>query len=118
MAWTHADLVAYEARRQHKQGLASEGVEKESDLHAQVVAECKRRGWICMRGSMAEPTARPIGEWDATILADGGRVLFVEMKRKGGKLSPEQAGMIQWAGNLGHRVHVIYNLEQFIELTK
>ena len=48
----------------------------------------RRRGWIALHGSMAERTGRTLGEPDLVILADGGRVLFVECKSRRGKLSP------------------------------
>jgi len=88
----------------------------ESKLHAKIVEECKRRGWICLHGSMVEKTSRPIGEWDFTLVADQGRVFFFECKSKTGKLTPEQAGMIGWAIKLGHRVAVVRSFEEFVSV--
>ena len=127
---TEAELAAYLFRSKDKargtvldvppddvQGLGP-AVGCERDLHIQILDECKRRGWIALHGSMAEATARIVGEWDFTILADNGRVFFIEIKTKTGKLSTAQQGMIQWAAKLGHKVHVVRSLQEFLELTK
>ena len=69
------------------------GVSHEAELHEQIFDECRSRGWIALHGSMAERTCRTLGEPDFVILADGGRVLFVECKTRTGKLSPAQAAL-------------------------
>ncbi len=89
---------------------------REAELHEQVFDECRRRGWIALHGSMAERTCRTLGEPDFVILADGGRVLFVECKSRTGKLSPAQAALKFHAETLGHTVHVVRSLEDFLKL--
>jgi hypothetical protein len=93
-------------------------VECESDLHQQVRDECARRGWVCLMSSMAHRTHRTIGEPDAIIVADGGRVFFVELKAKTGKVTPEQRAMMAWLLKLGANGRVIYSLAEFIEFTR
>jgi len=97
-------------------GRNATGVVKEADLHEEIFAECRRRGWIALHGSMAERTCRTLGEPDFVILADGGRVLFVECKSRSGKLSPAQAALKFHAEKLGHTVHVVRSLEEFLKL--
>jgi hypothetical protein len=92
------------------------GVPRESDLHEEIFDECRRRSWIALHGSMAERTCRTLGEPDFVILADGGRVLFVECKSRTGKLSPAQAALQHHAAKLGHTVHVVRSLEEFLKL--
>jgi Holliday junction resolvase-like predicted endonuclease len=92
------------------------GVPRESELHDQVFDECRRRGWIALHGSMAERTCRTLGEPDFVILADRGRVLFVECKSRSGKLSPAQAALKFHAEKLGHTVHVVRSMEEFLKL--
>ena len=101
-----------------RQSPGTGGVPRESELHEEIFAECRRRGWIALHGSMAERTCRTLGEPDFVILADGGRVLFVECKTKTGKLSPAQAALKFHAEKLGHTVHVVRSLEQFLEVAK
>lgn len=92
---------------------ARNGVTSEASLHEEIFAECRHRGWIALHGSMAERTCRTLGEPDFVILADGGRVLFVECKTRTGKLSPAQAALKFHAEKLGHTVHVVRSLEEF-----
>jgi hypothetical protein len=88
----------------------------EAGLHQQILDECRRRGWIALHGSMAAPTKRTEGEPDFVILADGGRVFLVECKTATGKLSTAQAALHAWTRKLGHTVHVIRSLEEFLSL--
>jgi hypothetical protein len=92
------------------------GVPREAELHEEIFDECRRRGWIALHGSMAERTCRTLGEPDFVILADGGRVLFVECKSRSGKLSPAQAALKHHAEKLGHTVHVVRSVGDFLKL--
>jgi hypothetical protein len=87
---------------------------KESDLHAQIIEVCKAKGWIYFHGSMAHRTYRTKGECDFVILANRGRVFFVEVKRKGGKLTTEQKGLAIWAEKLEHEIHLVHDLTEFL----
>ncbi|MEY2408251.1 MAG: hypothetical protein QOF48_921 [Verrucomicrobiota bacterium] len=91
------------------------GVPRESELHEKIFNECRRRGWIALHGSMAERTCRTLGEPDFAILAHGGRVLFVECKSRTGKLSPAQAALKHHAEKLGHAIHVVRSLDEFLK---
>ena len=120
--FTSTWLAGYTARmsqtgRTGRTGLTSpDAVERESDLHEAIFDECRRRCWIALHGSMAERTCRTLGEPDFVILADGGRVLFVECKSRTGKLSPAQFALKHHAEKLGHTVHVVRSLEDFLKL--
>lgn len=116
---TTAEFQAYEARRN---GHTSEGDqelrrETESRLHTAVLDECRRRGWIAFHGSMAHRAMRTIGEPDFCVLADRGRIFFVECKSATGKLRPEQAALSAWASRLGHTIHVVRSISEFVLLT-
>jgi hypothetical protein len=93
-------------------------VSREAELHEAIFDECRRRGWIALHGSMAERTCRTLGEPDFVVLADGGRVLFVECKSRTGKLSPAQAALKFHAETLGHTVHVVRSMKDFLEVAK
>lgn len=92
-------------------------VEDESLLHNQIIAECKRRGWIYFHSRMDKPTGATIGTPDFILAADGGRTFFIECKAAVGKLSTAQLGMQAWAKKLNHTIHVIRSFEEFIQLT-
>jgi hypothetical protein len=114
---TQAEVAAYYARQSaltERSHCGSQAVAVESDLHGEILSECKRRGWIALHGSMAHRTYRSLGEFDFTILADAGRVLLVEAKAKRGKLSPEQRALHAWARKLGHTVYIVRSMSDFV----
>lgn len=120
--WTMADVARHNAmvrpKNQIKPPAVAVAAGEESDLHDAIISECRRRGWIALHGSMARRTARTEGEWDFVILADAGRVLFVECKTKIGKLSAAQAALHHWAAKLGHKSYVVMSIGQFLEVVK
>ena len=101
-----------------KQPAGTSGVSREAELHEAIFSECRRRGWIALHGSMAERTCRTLGEPDFVILANRGRVLFVECKTKTGKLSPAQEALKFHAEKLDHTIHVVRSLDAFLAITK
>ena len=94
----------------------SAAVDREGDLHNEIIDECERRGWLYFHSSMAARTHRTEGEPDFHIWADAGRKLAVECKSKSGKLSTKQLGIIAHAQKLGHKIHVIGNLQEFLAI--
>jgi len=85
----------------------------ESDLHFDVIAELRRRGWLYFRGNMGERTGRTLGEPDFTIIGSKGRVFFVELKTRTGKLSPAQLAVMTHANSLGSQIHVVRSMKEF-----
>lgn len=120
MPISHADYLMMLQRisKRPAQPCCGQPVEDESELHQAILDECKRRGWIALHGSMAHRTMRTIGEMDFVCLCDCGRVLLIEAKSKTGKLRPEQAALHAWAAKLGHTVHVVRNMAEFLEACK
>jgi len=123
----HNQRVAMKTAKAHNAGLVGEvefgdvricksNAKREADLHAQIFDECRRRGWIALHGSMAERTHRTAGEPDFVLIADGGRVLFIECKTRTGKLSMAQQAMIAHAAKLGTTIYVIRSMEEFLKL--
>jgi len=90
----------------------------EAELHNAIIAECRRRGWQYLHGSMAAETHRTLGEPDFVLMASDGRVFFIECKSRDGKLSPAQRDFAAHAERNGHRVHVVRSFEEFINLTR
>ena len=122
MPVSHSEFLAMQercARGQRKSTPPITGGEsKESNLHAMILQECALRNWIALHGSMAHRAMRTVGEPDFTILANHGRVFFVECKSKTGKLSPEQLALRVWAETLGHKIHEVRSFEQFKALVR
>jgi hypothetical protein len=124
-SWTEADVAAWNARVRKQNGIRSDDAManvllpiRESKLHDQILAECTRRGWIALHGSMAHRTRRNPGEFDFVLIADHGRTLLVEVKTAKGKLTDAQLGMQCWAKKLGHDPHVVRSFEQFLEVIR
>lgn len=117
-SWTEADVAAFNARSQKTVEIAAvaRGNAPESDLHNRILAECRHRSWIAFHGSMAHRTFRSTGEPDFQILADRGRVFFIEAKTAKGKLSTSQQIIRHWAAKLGHTVHVVRSFEEFLQI--
>jgi hypothetical protein len=90
---------------------------KESELHDEIAAHCRSKGWLYFHSRMDKKSTATVGQPDFTILADNGRVLFIEAKAKAGKLSTEQVAVKVWAQKLGHVIHTIFSYEQFVALT-
>ena len=122
--WKAADVELHNQRVAKNRDIVETGdgvtwsatVKREADLHAQIFDECRRRGWIALHGSMSERTHRTAGEPDFIILADGGRVLFVECKTAKGKLSLEQQAMIAHAAKLGTTIFVVRSMAEFFQI--
>lgn len=91
-------------------------VEREETLHYEIMDFCRDRGWQFLHGSMSERTHRTLGEPDFVILANAGRVYFVECKSRTGKLRYEQAAFIANAVKNGHAVHVVDCMAQFLAI--
>lgn len=118
--FTEQQLRDYEARAYARtsRGLVEVGepVTDEGELHNEIFDYCRSKGWIPLHGSMANRTHRTEGEWDFTIVADNKRVFFIECKKKGGKVTTEQAGLIMQAARLGHQVYVVYSMDDFLKV--
>jgi hypothetical protein len=116
---SQSEVNAFIARRYAQTGeQKATALIKESELHQQILDECKRLGWLAFHGSMAHSTFRTKGEPDFVILGDSGRVLLVECKTAKGKLSPDQLAIKAWANRLGHEIHVVRSLQEFTQLTR
>lgn len=102
----------------HQSPSANTKTECEADLHDQIIGECKRLGWLWVHARMDRASHLTIGAPDFIILADNGRVLLVECKRRNGKSSPEQIAFHAWAAKLGHTVFVVRSIEEFHAIKK
>lgn len=109
-----SDYQAMQARlTRHRVVSGGDGVSEESKLHAAILEECERRGWLVFHGSMAHRTYRTPGEPDFIILADGGATILVEAKTRTGKLSTDQLGVMAMAKKLDHTIHVVRSMNDF-----
>lgn len=90
--------------------------ERESELHSQIRSECKRRGWLVFSGAMHKRTWRTKGEPDFVILLPNGETALIEAKTRTGALSEDQIDVAAQCAALGHTVHTVRSLTEFVRI--
>ena len=90
----------------------------ESDLHDLISSELVRRRWFFVRSRMDRPTTQQAGVPDFICAAPDGVTHWIEVKRKGGKLSKEQNITKYVLLALGHRYATVYSFDEFLTATK
>lgn len=81
---------------------------RESQIEARLSREVKHAGGLCLKWVSPGCT----GVMDRIILLPGGRVIFVELKQPGGRLSERQKWMADALARLGMDVRCLWNKEQ------
>ena len=89
-------------------------VDREGDLHDQILDDIRRRGWLAIHSRMDMPTTTAPGVPDFGILADGGRTFWIECKARSEKLKPKQLAFHAIAHKLGHCVVTVWNFEDYL----
>lgn len=74
----------------------------ERDVERYLIKECEKRGWLCWK--FVSPGRR--GVPDRIVIRHGG-VAFVEVKRKGGRVSPLQLRRIDELTRRGVAARVV-----------
>ena len=110
-------LNDYEARNAPKRTATESAVECESDLHDAIYDYCTSRGWLPIHGRMDVRSTITKGAPDFIILSEGS-IFFVECKTKSGKCSEDQLAFHAHARRLGHTVHIVRSLSEFLEAIK
>ena len=119
--WTEADLDAHRAKRQTYDKACDKDTPDpgpESELAKKI---CR---WLDTNGypyQYNRQTANAIGlltpGWpDFTIMAPGGRAVWIELKAGKGRLSDEQKQLHLMAYQLGHDVHEVRSFKKFLEV--
>lgn len=79
----------------------------ERDLEGYFTRQCKKYRLLTLKLHVRFARGWP----DRIVALENGEVLWVELKRPGGKLSPLQVKVHEDLGKLGHKVHVVYSKE-------
>lgn len=90
------------------------GPDRESELHDDILAFCRRKGWLVVHSRMDRRTTQQAGVSDFIIISPDW-AWFVEAKRPGQKLRLEQAAFRAQVLKLGWPHAVVHNLQEFIE---
>lgn len=116
--WTQSDHIAQQLRQapKHRASESVKSVELESDLHAKIIEELKRRRIYFVRSRTDKRTTTQLGVTDFICAMPNGKTLWMECKRKGGKLSQSQNITRHILLASGHWHAVIYNMDEFMTL--
>jgi hypothetical protein len=90
----------------------------EKELHRQIMDYCDAQWprWKYIHSRMDRPTANEAGVPDFVIALIGGRVLYLEVKRPGQKLSPVQRDWHAEMHKLGITVYVVHDMKEFLSI--
>jgi len=121
----YANILARQGKQPEK---SKSGVDREAELHAQIIKECMKRGWPFIHNRMDRMSTSTIGAPDFVILGvyssrgmsdmrtHSPQIYLIECKTRTGKLSVEQLGFQRMAERIGHTVHVVRSLEEFLKV--
>jgi len=96
--------------------MSADPVEKESDLHDDIIGLCRARGWYYVHSRMDRATTQAKGVSDFVIALDGGVTVWIEAKAKRGKVTTEQLATIAHLKKLGHAAGIAYNMADVADL--
>ena len=89
------------------------GVDREADLHEDILEECRKNEWPVVHSRMDRPQTAAVGTPDFVIAMPGGETLWVEAKSAKGKLTMEQLAWMAALRKVGHRSGVVRSIEEF-----
>ena len=100
----------------------SSGDEREvgrGGLHEKIMRHCDAQWpkWKYIHARTDQRSTVGIGVHDFTIYLPGGRVLNAECKTRDGKPTPEQLAWALQLEMLGHKVHVVRSMDEFLAIT-
>jgi hypothetical protein len=92
----------------------------EKKIHQDIIAHCNAQWprWKFVHSRMDKPTRNQCGVPDFVIALPGARTLYIEAKRPGEKISPAQRDWHAEMTTLGHTVHVVHTLQEFLAATE
>lgn len=94
-------------------------VEREIYLRQQILDYCAQQwpAWLVISARTDERSTIAVGAHDVTCFMPGAVKMF-ELKKKDGKVTKEQQIWIHQMATLGHTVHVIRSMEEFLTIVK
>lgn len=100
--------------------LSEQAVDEEGKLHQEIMAYCDSQWprWKYIHARMDKPSCIQKGANDITAFLPGGNVLCIECKKRGGKLDPDQLAWKLEMEMVGHKVHVVYCMDDFRNVLK
>ena len=92
----------------------------ESELAKKIKAHSKQMGWPVLAFPQTKQvmTYLPPGWPDITIILSFNTVLFIELKAKRGRLSPEQQVLRNMFRYLGHEIHEVRSFKKYLQIVE
>lgn len=121
--WTEAEYGAYRAKQDRIDPLAGKREDAdegpESKLQGKITKLCKDKAWPCLsfrQSSKARGFIIP-GWPDLTVVQpDLGRVIFMELKTKTGRRTPEQKILALQFSLAGSPIHLVRSFKQALKI--
>lgn len=117
---TQAEVDAHQMRvnaQRRSPDAATNGFDgKEADLHRLIEMDLKSRRWLYVHSRTDQPTTTQKGVPDFIVFSGLGKVLFVEVKTRTGKLSTEQRVWQYCAEIAGYEYHIVRSLSEWMQL--
>jgi hypothetical protein len=92
-------------------------MKSESDLHIKIITACHAKGWYVVHSRMDRPSTQAVGVPDFVIATFKG-TYFIEVKRKGGKVTMAQLAAGVMLKHLGRKYALIHSFEEFVDFVK
>lgn len=99
-------------------GKTTQAAQKESELHEEILAYCRSKGWRAIHSRMDRPSTSGVGSPDFVVALPCGQTVWVEAKTAKGKLTLEQNAWLAALRALGHHAGVVTCLEEFVMMTE
>ena len=109
----HARLRIAEANKKFVPAAPAPSDDPESSLHDYILEHAHSQGWLAIHSRMDKPTTTALGVSDF-ILVTTQTIMFIEAKRKGGKVTPKQQGFLTAIRSLGWPSAVVYSQEEYL----
>ena len=89
----------------------------ENELHTKIEEHLQQHlRWYYVHSRTDKPTTQNVGVPDFIIAAPRGVTLWIEVKRKGGKLDADQNITRHLLKGLDHTHEVVFSMEEFYEI--
>jgi len=114
------DFLEMEARIKAKtaqdKAVLGQSCERESEIHDQIIAECRVKGWYFIHSRTDKRTTTAIGVPDFVICLPNGVTWFIEVKRPKEKPKLAQMAVGVMLEHLGHHYAVVHSLSELLEI--
>lgn len=120
MRFTTQWLLDREARKlaKNRSPQEFEPTDDEGKLQDEIERECTNRGWVVFSSRRDKATTNKLGQPDVIAATHTGHVLFLELKKRGGKPTPAQRATLVWLRQNKQIAAVVRSKEEFLMIAE